>query len=69
MEEFTHKDLLGIGQLTVEDISIILDTAGSSGRGTRRSDSAVLYQVTNGVAVCMAILYLLIGGSRSDNVD
>ena len=29
MREFTHKDLLGMGQLTVEDISLILDTAGS----------------------------------------
>lgn len=31
--------------------------------------SLILDQVTNGVAVRMAILYLLIGGSRSDVVD
>lgn len=31
--------------------------------------SVILDQVTNGVAVRMAILYLLIGGSRSDNLD
>jgi aspartate carbamoyltransferase catalytic subunit len=31
--------------------------------------SVILDQVTNGVAVRMAILYLLIGGSKSDNVD
>jgi aspartate carbamoyltransferase catalytic subunit len=31
--------------------------------------SVILDQVTNGVAVRMAILYLLIGGARSDNVD
>jgi aspartate carbamoyltransferase catalytic subunit len=31
--------------------------------------SVILDQVTNGVAVRMALLYLLIGGSRSDNVD
>jgi len=30
--------------------------------------SVILDQVTNGVAVRMAVLYLLIGGSRSDNV-
>lgn len=29
MRKFDHKDLLGIGQLSVEDISLILDTAGS----------------------------------------
>jgi aspartate carbamoyltransferase catalytic subunit len=31
--------------------------------------SVILEQVTNGVAVRMAMLYLLIGGSRGDNVD
>lgn len=31
--------------------------------------SVILDQVTNGVAVRMAILYLLIGGVKSDNVD
>lgn len=31
--------------------------------------SVILEQVANGVAVRMAILYLLIGGSKSDNVD
>jgi aspartate carbamoyltransferase catalytic subunit len=31
--------------------------------------SVILDQVTNGVAVRMAVLYLLIGGSRSDNLD
>ena len=31
--------------------------------------SVILDQVANGVAVRMALLYLLIGGSRSDNVD
>lgn len=31
--------------------------------------SVILDQVSNGVAVRMALLYLLIGGSRSDNVD
>lgn len=31
--------------------------------------SVILDQVTNGVAVRMAILYLFIGGSRSDHVD
>jgi aspartate carbamoyltransferase catalytic subunit len=31
--------------------------------------SVILDQVTNGVAVRMAILYLLIGGSRGDHVD
>ena len=31
--------------------------------------SVILDQVSNGVAVRMAVLYLLIGGSRSDNVD
>jgi len=31
--------------------------------------SVILDQVTNGVAVRMALLYLLIGGSRSDSVD
>jgi aspartate carbamoyltransferase catalytic subunit len=31
--------------------------------------SVILDQVTNGVAVRMAILYLLIGGSKGDNVD
>ena len=30
--------------------------------------SVILDQVTNGVAVRMAVLYLLIGGSKSDNV-
>lgn len=29
MREFNHKDLLGIGQLSVEDIELILDTAES----------------------------------------
>lgn len=29
MRKFDHKDLLGIGQLSVEDISLILDTAES----------------------------------------
>lgn len=29
MRKFSHKDLLGMGQLTVEDIELILDTAGS----------------------------------------
>ena len=32
-------------------------------------NSVILDQVTNGVAVRMAILYLLIGGSKSDNMD
>ncbi len=32
-------------------------------------NSVILDQVTNGVAVRMAVLYLLIGGSKSDNVD
>lgn len=31
--------------------------------------SVILDQVANGVAVRMALLYLLIGGSRSDNMD
>jgi len=31
--------------------------------------SVILDQVANGVAVRMALLYLLIGGSKSDNVD
>ena len=31
--------------------------------------SVILDQVSNGVAVRMALLYLFIGGSRSDNVD
>ena len=31
--------------------------------------SVILEQVTNGVAVRMAMLYLLIGGSRGDNMD
>jgi aspartate carbamoyltransferase catalytic subunit len=31
--------------------------------------SVILDQVANGVAVRMALIYLLIGGSRSDNVD
>jgi aspartate carbamoyltransferase catalytic subunit len=31
--------------------------------------SVILEQVTNGVAVRMAVLYLLIGGTRSDYVD
>jgi aspartate carbamoyltransferase catalytic subunit len=31
--------------------------------------SVILDQVANGVAVRMAILYLLIGGAKSDNVD
>ncbi|MFP4086892.1 MAG: aspartate carbamoyltransferase catalytic subunit [Desulfobacteraceae bacterium] len=31
--------------------------------------SVILDQVANGVAVRMAVLYLLIGGARSDNVD
>ena len=31
--------------------------------------SVILDQVTNGVAVRMAVLYLLIGGAKSDNVD
>jgi len=31
--------------------------------------SVILEQVANGVAVRMAVLYLLIGGSKSDNVD
>ncbi len=29
MREFNHKDLLGIGQLSIEDIELILDTAES----------------------------------------
>ena len=29
MRRFDHKDLLGIGQLRVEDIELVLDTAGS----------------------------------------
>ncbi|MCP4682983.1 MAG: aspartate carbamoyltransferase catalytic subunit [Desulfobacterales bacterium] len=33
------------------------------------ANSVILDQVTNGVAVRMAILYLLIGGSKSDNMD
>lgn len=33
------------------------------------SYSVILDQVANGIAVRMALLYLLIGGSRSDNVD
>lgn len=32
-------------------------------------DSVILEQVSNGVAVRMALLYLLIGGSRRDNTD
>jgi aspartate carbamoyltransferase catalytic subunit len=31
--------------------------------------SVILDQVANGVAVRMAVLYLLIGGAKSDNVD
>ena len=31
--------------------------------------SVILDQVANGVAVRMALLYLLIGGSKSDHVD
>ena len=31
--------------------------------------SVILDQVTNGVAVRMALLYLLIGGSKGDNAD
>ena len=31
--------------------------------------SVILDQVTNGVAVRMAVLYLLIGGAKSDNLD
>ena len=31
--------------------------------------SVILEQVTNGVAVRMAVLYLLIGGAKSDNID
>ena len=31
--------------------------------------SVILDQVSNGVAVRMAVLYLLIGGAKSDNVD
>jgi aspartate carbamoyltransferase catalytic subunit len=31
--------------------------------------SVILDQVTNGVAVRMALLYLLIGGHRSDDID
>jgi aspartate carbamoyltransferase catalytic subunit len=31
--------------------------------------SVILDQVANGVAVRMALLYLLIGGARSDNLD
>jgi aspartate carbamoyltransferase catalytic subunit len=31
--------------------------------------SVILEQVTNGVAVRMALLYLLIGGHKSDNID
>ena len=31
--------------------------------------SVILEQVTNGIAVRMAVLYLLIGGTRGDNVD
>ena len=31
--------------------------------------SVILDQVSNGVAVRMALLYLLIGGARSDNLD
>lgn len=31
--------------------------------------SVILDQVTNGVAVRMAVLYLLIGGAKSDNID
>ena len=31
--------------------------------------SVILDQVANGVAVRMALLYLLIGGSKGDNVD
>ena len=29
MGEFSHKDLLGMGQLSIEDIELILDTAES----------------------------------------
>ena len=31
--------------------------------------SVILEQVSNGVAVRMALLYLLIGGSKSGNID
>ena len=31
--------------------------------------SVILDQVANGVAIRMALLYLLIGGAGSDNVD
>jgi aspartate carbamoyltransferase catalytic subunit len=92
-----------MGQLSVQDIELILDTAeslkeisqreikkvmkrakkdvivmhpGPINRGVEiASDvadgpySAILDQVTNGVAIRMALLYLLIGGAGSDNLD
>jgi aspartate carbamoyltransferase catalytic subunit len=103
VRRFNHKDLLGVGQLSVQDIELILDTAeslkeisqreikkvmkrakkdvivmhpGPINRGVEiASDvadgpySVILDQVANGVAIRMALLYLLIGGAGSDNLD
>jgi len=55
---------------------VIVMHAGPMNRGVEiASDvangpySVIFNQMANGVAVCMALLYLLVGGARHGNVD
>ncbi len=59
---FKHKHLLGIQPLSPSDITVILDTADSV-------KFIILRQVKNGIAVRMAVLYLLLGGKESEITD
>lgn len=59
---FKHKHLLGIQPLSPSDITVILATDDSV-------NSIILGQVKNGIAVRMAVLYLLLGGKEREITD
>jgi aspartate carbamoyltransferase catalytic subunit len=79
MYRFQHRDLLGIDQLFVSDVHLIFDTADVFREISTRVEitnkvadgpySVILNQATNGVAIRMALLYLLIGGGKDDHLD
>jgi aspartate carbamoyltransferase catalytic subunit len=73
-----YANFFGLNEKVLKNAKkdVIVMHPGPLNRGVEISNSVadgpysvILDQVANGVAVRMAVLYLLIGGAKSDNVD
>jgi aspartate carbamoyltransferase catalytic subunit len=58
-----NPHLLSAADLTHDDALLVLDTAEEMSRVADSARSTIVEQVTNGVSVRMAVLYLLLSGA------